>query len=65
MGHVEHTQEMRNSVRNQKGIHHFGDMDADGKIILKLILDKYNVNLWTGLNWLRIWCNMVMNLRIP
>jgi hypothetical protein len=28
-------------------------LDVDGKIILKSILKKYSVSVWTGLIWLR------------
>jgi hypothetical protein len=33
---------------------HWGDPDVDGRIILKLILRKWDVGVWTGLGWLRI-----------
>jgi hypothetical protein len=31
-----------------------GDLDVDGRIILKLIFRKWNGEEWTGLMWLRI-----------
>jgi hypothetical protein len=34
---------------------HLGDKDVDEKIILKWILKKQDLSVWTGLNWLRIW----------
>jgi hypothetical protein len=34
-----------------------GDLDVDGKIILKLILKKYNERVLTGFIWLRIGTN--------
>jgi hypothetical protein len=27
---------------------------VDGRILLKCVLKKYGVRVWTGLNWLRI-----------
>jgi hypothetical protein len=33
---------------------HLGDLGIDGRIILKLILEKYDVMMSTGLIWLRI-----------
>jgi hypothetical protein len=32
-----------------------GDIVVDGRIILKCILEKYNVNVWIGFIWLRAW----------
>jgi hypothetical protein len=29
-------------------IHHFEDVDVDGRIILRWILEKYNGVVWTG-----------------
>jgi hypothetical protein len=31
-----------------------GDPDIDGRIILRWILRKWDVGVWTGLGWLRI-----------
>jgi hypothetical protein len=31
---------------NTKGRDHFGNLDEDGKIILKLILKKWNMSVW-------------------
>ena len=33
---------------------HLGDPVADGRIILRWILRKWDVGLWTGSSWLRI-----------
>ena len=33
---------------------HLGDPGIDGKIILRWIFRKWDVGVWTGLNWLRI-----------
>jgi hypothetical protein len=33
---------------------HLGDPGVDGRIILRWIFGKWNVEAWTGLNWLRI-----------
>jgi len=34
--------------------HHWGDPDADGRIILRLIFRKWDVGVWIGSSWLRI-----------
>jgi hypothetical protein len=31
-----------------------GDLGADERIILKLILNKKHVTVWNGLNWIKI-----------
>ena len=41
---------------------HLGDLGVDGKIILRLIIRKWDVGIWTESSWLR---NAVMNLRFP
>jgi hypothetical protein len=40
--------------RNLRERDHWGDPDVGGKIILKWIFRKWNVGLWTGLDWFRI-----------
>jgi hypothetical protein len=32
---------------------HWGDPDVDRRIILRWILRKFDVEIWTGLSWLR------------
>jgi hypothetical protein len=41
-------------LESLKGRDHPEDLGVDGKIILKLILEKYSWRVWTGLIWLRI-----------
>jgi hypothetical protein len=50
-----------------KGRDHSEDLGIDGRIILKLILEKHSVRLWAGFIWLRIGsmvscCEHIMNL---
>ena len=33
---------------------HWGDPGADGRIIFRWIIRKWDVGVWTGLSWLRI-----------
>jgi hypothetical protein len=33
---------------------HWGDPDIDGKIILGWMFGKWDVGVWTGLDWLRM-----------
>jgi hypothetical protein len=33
---------------------HWRNPGVDGRIILRLILRKWDVEIWTGLSWLRI-----------
>jgi hypothetical protein len=50
---------------------HWGDPGLDGRtIILRWIFRKWDVQLWNGSSYLRIWVgralvNMVMNRRVP
>jgi len=41
-------------VRKPERKSHLGDPGLDGGIILRWILRKWDVGLWTGLKWLRI-----------
>jgi len=34
---------------------HWGDPGADGKIILRWIFRNWDVGVWTGSSWFRIW----------
>jgi hypothetical protein len=40
--------------RNFKIKVYLGDLDVNGKVILKYILDKRSVKVWSGVNWVRI-----------
>jgi len=33
---------------------HWGDPDADGRIILRWIFRRWDMGMWTGSSWLRI-----------
>jgi hypothetical protein len=33
---------------------HWGDPDVDGNTILRLIIKKWDVGVWTGFSWPRI-----------
>jgi len=39
---------------NLKERDHLGDPDIGGRIIFRWILRKWDVDVWTGSNWLRI-----------
>jgi hypothetical protein len=41
-------------LENLKGRDHLGDTDIDRMMIIKLILKKYGVRVWTGFMWLRL-----------
>jgi hypothetical protein len=49
---------------NLREIDHWGDPDADGRIILRWIFRKWEGVVGTGWSWLRIG-STVMNLRVP
>jgi hypothetical protein len=40
-----------------KGKDQLGDLDVDGRKILKWILEKYGVRVGTGYKWLRVQFN--------
>jgi hypothetical protein len=40
---------------NLREIDHLGDPGVDRKIILKWIFRKWDVEVWTGSSWFRIW----------
>ena len=41
-------------VGNLREIHNWGDLGADGRIILRWIFRKWDVRVWTGSSWPRI-----------
>jgi hypothetical protein len=42
---------------NVKGRDRLGDLGVDGSVILKLVLEKKDVIMWTGSFWLWMWTN--------
>jgi len=42
-----------------------GDPGIDGRIIFRWFFRKWDVGVWTGLNWLRALVSVVMDLRVP
>jgi hypothetical protein len=40
---------------SQQERHHWEDLDIDGRIMLKWILERLDVMVWGGLIWLRMW----------
>jgi hypothetical protein len=54
-------------VRHPERWEHFQDLGVDGRIIRRVILNKYGVSVWTGFSWLRWWAlaKKVMNLLVP
>ena len=57
-GHVARMRDRRGVYRfwwgNMMEGDHLGDPGVDGKIILRWILRKWDVGVWTGSSWLRI-----------
>jgi hypothetical protein len=57
MGLIACMGEMRSEykilVRMPKGRDHLEDLDVDGRIVLKCILEKWVWMVWTGSVWLR------------
>jgi hypothetical protein len=55
---------------NLNGKNDLGYPDIGGRIILKWMLDKHGVTVWTAFSWFKIWYgdvffNSVVNLRVP
>jgi len=59
VGHVARVREGRGVYRVLVGKpeekRHCGDQGTDGRIILRWIFRKWDVGLWTGSSWLRMW----------
>jgi len=50
----ERTSVYRILVGKPEGEDHLGEPGVDGRIILRWIVRKWDVGLWTGWSWLRI-----------
>jgi len=46
--------EMKLGTGNRRERDHWGDLDVDGWIILGWISKRWDVGMWTGLDWPRI-----------
>ena len=55
MDWIDLAQDMDRWWGNLRERDHWGDPDADGRIILRWIFRKWDEGVWTGLIWLRIW----------
>jgi hypothetical protein len=59
-GHVARMREERGVYTSRflagkpEGKNHWGNPGVDGRIILRWIFRKWDVGVWTGLDWLRI-----------
>jgi hypothetical protein len=42
-------------VEKPEGKNHLGDPGVDVRIILRWFFRKWDVGVWTGSSWLRIW----------
>jgi hypothetical protein len=52
--HGEDKKRIQNFGRKNKGGDHAQDLGEDGRLIVKLILQKQGGRLWNGFIWLRI-----------
>jgi hypothetical protein len=61
MGHIARIREMSNSYtifgRIPEGKNHLRDLGVDERIILKWILEKWYMKIFTRLIWLKTWSN--------
>jgi len=68
-GHLARMDEERGMYRflvgKPEGKNHWGDLGVDGWIILAWISRRWDVGIWTGLGWPRIWTELLKKDSAP